>query len=263
MKYEVYRITNTVNNKKYIGITTQGILDRFRKHQVEANNGSERYLCKAFRKYGIESFKIEFLDNAESYEELLKKEIYYIGKEDTLAPNGYNMTLGGEGALGRKHTVEAKQKISEKRKGFKYSDEEKERIRQKSLEISYWKGKKLPEETRKKISESKKGKKLSEETKEKRKYIYENMKGENHPLWGVGHTEASKKKMSESKKGTGVVGYRAYNDKEEIIFKSLKDAVSFLGIKSHSALIKSSRDKTIYRGYYWERLKQDNHEPRR
>lgn len=256
MKFEVYCIINTINNKKYIGITTQGIYERFRKHKIEATSGSDRYLCKAFRKYGVDSFEIKLIDDsAKTFEELKKQEVAYISQFDTFIPNGYNMTIGGDGTMGRKHTDEAKKKISEKRKGFKYTDEEKEKIRKKSIEISYWKGKKLSEEARKKISDAKKGKKLSEETKEKRKYIYEAMKGENHPLYGVGHTEESKKKMSESKKGQGCVKYKAFNDKDEIIFDSLKDAVAFLGLKGHASLLKSVKNKTIYHGYYWEKVK--------
>lgn len=251
-KFEVYCITNTVNNKKYIGITTQGIYERFRKHKVEANNGSDRYLCKALRNYGAESFKIELVDDtASDYETLLKLEQYYIEKYDTFIPNGYNMTVGGEGTVGRKHTDEARKKISEKRKGYKYSDAEKERIRQKSLEVAYWKGKTMSDEARQKMSEAKKGKKLSEETKEKRKYIYEKMRGENHPLYGVGHTEESKKKMSEARKGLGGVKYKAYNDSDTIIFNSLKDAVSFLGLKGHSGIRKAVQKQTVYYGYYW------------
>ena len=255
MKFEVYCITNLITNRKYIGITTQGIEERFRKHKVEASNGSDRYLCKAMRKYGFNSFEIELIDNsASNYEELLKKEIFYINKFNTFIPNGYNMTIGGEGTVGRKHTIEARKKISIKRIGFKYTEEQKEMFRAKGKEIAYWEGKKMPKEARKKMSEAKKGKKLSEETKNKRKYIYEKMKGENHPLFGIGHSEESKRKMSISKKGQGAVKYKAYNDDTEIIFNSLKDALVFLGVKGHASLIKSERNKTIYKGYYWKKI---------
>ena len=65
MKFEVYKITNLKTNKIYIGITMQGIENRFKKHINEAMNGSDRYLCKSFRKYGIENFTIEEIEKCD------------------------------------------------------------------------------------------------------------------------------------------------------------------------------------------------------
>lgn len=248
--YEVYCITNTINNKKYIGITTQGIKERFRKHCNEAHNGSSRYLCKAIRKYGEEVFSVERVCYCEDMDQLLEKEIFYISNFNTFG-SGYNLTKGGEGSLGRKQTKITKCKISEKRKGFKYSQEQKEHFKIKGKEVSYWKGKKMTKEAREKMSESKKGKKLSEETKQKRKYIYEKNKGENHPLYNVGHSDCTKEKISKSKKGQGTKKYIAYNKSEKIEFKSLKDALVFLDIKGHSGILKSVKEKTLYKNYYW------------
>ena len=249
MKFEVYKITNLKTNKIYIGITMQGIENRFKKHINEAMNGSDRYLCKSFRKYGIENFKVELVDDKiNSYKELLEKEKYYIKKYNTLIPNGYNMTLGGEGSLGRPVKPENRLKMRNSRLGKKPWNKGKL-----GSQKGYWEGKTMSEEARMKMSLAKKGKKLSEETKAKRKYIYENMKGENHPLYGIGHKEESIKKMSENRKGKGTTGYRAYNDNEDILFDSLKDALVFLGIKGHSSLVKAERNKTIYKGYYWEK----------
>lgn len=250
MSFEVYCITNLITNKKYIGITTQGFENRFKKHINEAMNGSERYLCKSFRKYGIENFKVELIDNEiNSYKELLEKEIYYIEKYNSMMPNGYNMTLGGEGSLGRPMKQETREKMKKMKLGKTPWNKGKP-----GSQKGHWEGKKMPYEARLKMSIAKRGKKLSEETKKKRKYIYERMKGSNHPLYGVGHTEESKKKMSESKKGQGTTKYKAYNENATIVFNSLKEALLYLGVKGHSSLIKAERNKTIYKGYYWEKI---------
>lgn len=250
MKFEVYCITNNITGKKYIGITNQGVLVRFSKHCAEANGGSNRCLCKSIRKYGKDAFTVKCIDEANSFDEVLKKEIHYINIYGTLAPNGYNMTAGGEGSLGRILKPETILKMSKAKMGVEPWNKG-----LKGVQKGVWAGKKLPEEARRKMSEAKKGKKLSEETKAKRKYIYENMKGEKHPLYGVGHSEESRKKMSASKKGQGAMSYKAYNDQEERIFNSLSEVKEFLGIKGHSCLMKAIKNNTIYKTYYWEKLK--------
>lgn len=250
MKFEVYCITNNETNKKYIGITVQGIITRFAKHCYEASQGSNRYLCRAIRKYGVDAFKIEVIDECSNFEELKELEKYYIDKYNTLAPNGYNMTMGGDGALGRPLTEETREKMAAARRGKTPWNKG-----VKNSQVGHWKGKTMSQEARQKMSIAKKGKKLSEETKEKRKYIYEKMKGENHPLYGVGHSEESKAKMSKSKKGQGTMSYRAFNSDEEHIFNSLSEVKEFLGLKGHSSLQKAIREKSIYKNYYWEKLK--------
>ena len=252
MKYEVYCIINKINNKKYIGITIQGYKNRFKDHIKEAKANSDRYLCRAIRKYGENNFDIKVIDDKiNDYTELLEKEKYYISILKTLIPNGYNMTLGGEGTLGRPVKEITREKIRLSKIGNIPWNKGKL-----NSQKGYWKGKNMPDTARKKMSLAKKGKKLSDETKTKRKYIYEKMKGENHPLYCVGHTEESIKKISENRKGKGTNKYRAYNNNEEIIFNSLKEALKFLGVKGHSSLIKAERNKTIYKNYYWEKLRQ-------
>lgn len=69
----IYKITNTVNNKKYIGQSIN-IIDRWREHRQRASNGTE-YLYQAIRKYGIQNFVFEVLEEC-LIEDLNLKEKY-------------------------------------------------------------------------------------------------------------------------------------------------------------------------------------------
>lgn len=90
----VYKITNLVNNKVYIGITTTSIEKRWKEHKKEINNRKHSLYC-AFKKYGRENFSIEKIDTATSINELQQKEIEYINFFNSYK-NGYNMTHGGD-----------------------------------------------------------------------------------------------------------------------------------------------------------------------
>lgn len=92
MKGFIYKITNKVNNKSYIGQTRYTVEFRWRQHQHKKDN---TYFHNAIRKYGVENFIVEILEECD-YKDLDSKEIYYIAKYDTFN-NGYNMTFGGEG----------------------------------------------------------------------------------------------------------------------------------------------------------------------
>ena len=91
----VYKITNLINNKCYIGITTQKLKERWEGHLSRLRQGDTRHLYCSMRKYGVENFKIEPIDPAETLGELLEKEQFYIEQYNS-KNNGYNMTIGGE-----------------------------------------------------------------------------------------------------------------------------------------------------------------------
>ena len=95
----IYKITNLINGKEYIGQTSLSIQERFKQHIHDANKGyyNHRPLYNAFNKYGIENFIIEELEECD-FQEVNQKEIEYINKFDTYS-NGYNATLGGEGTV--------------------------------------------------------------------------------------------------------------------------------------------------------------------
>ena len=84
----IYLITNNINNRRYIGYTTKSLDVRWYKHCKSSEYGSNTYLHKAIRKYGPESFTIEFL--SEGFQD---EEVMFI---EDMNPE-YNMTKGGDG----------------------------------------------------------------------------------------------------------------------------------------------------------------------
>ena len=108
----VYRITNTVNNKIYIGITTKSINIRWKEHC-----GQGFLLYKSIKKYGQDNFKVEVVDTATCEQELQAKEVEWISNDNSMSPYGYNLTSGGE--LNKVHCESTRRKMSEAKKGNK------------------------------------------------------------------------------------------------------------------------------------------------
>ena len=210
-KYYIYRITNNINHKTYIGQHKY-----FKSLLVDDGYmGSGSYLRKAQKKYGIENFSKEIITIAMSRSEANVLEKYYIAKERKENTYGcYNIADGGQGGgqKGYHHTEEAKKRISETHKGRHVSEETKKKISDyfkgkphseetiKKISESLkgktpWnKGKHLSEEQKRKLSESHKGKKLGPRSKETKRKISEANKGKKR-------TTEQKRKMSEAHKG--------------------------------------------------------------
>lgn len=96
----IYKITNKTNNKCYIGQTIKIAEERWKEHQSHAfgkhPNDINKTLYRAIRKYGIENFTFEVLqDNIETFEQLDKAEIYWIDFYNSFI-KGYNETFGGQ-----------------------------------------------------------------------------------------------------------------------------------------------------------------------
>lgn len=90
----IYKITNIINNKIYIGQTVRKISIRFAEH-VKASEIDTLKLHLAIKKYGKENFKCEMIDTALSLDELNEKEAYWVSKYNSDI-DGYNMKPGGE-----------------------------------------------------------------------------------------------------------------------------------------------------------------------
>ena len=203
MKGIIYKYTSP-SNKVYIGQT----IHEHRRYMTHKRCYGDTKFCRSIRKYGFENFTYEVIftidneDRKRIKEKLDFMERYYIRKYDSFK-NGYNMTLGGDGGAGTKHTEEFKEKISERMKknnpawnmtdewrlhigysqrGKKMSQEfckkTSERMKNnnpmKNPEVAAkhaaaLKGKHLSEEHKKKISEYQKGKVVTDETKIKMK----------------------------------------------------------------------------------------------
>ena len=117
MKF-IYKISNLINGKIYIGKTTKSIESRFRAHVSEMkrfkrcliNNtdfGYNSRLYPAMLKYGTENFTIELVEEVSSDVNLEEREIYYIKKFNSCDLSiGYNISPGGLGGplfLGHHH----------------------------------------------------------------------------------------------------------------------------------------------------------------
>ena len=114
--YSLYKITNLINNKVYIGITNREPYIRFREHKRKS---STSFISKAIQKYGEENFTFEVLLTNVEDEKISLIECAYIKQYNSLLPNGYNADLGG--VEFRKHSQIVKDKISEKGKGINNS----------------------------------------------------------------------------------------------------------------------------------------------
>ena len=172
----VYIITNLINDKKYVGITTRTIEERFKEHIRSSNNEKYSFLInKSIKKYGKENFKIELVKELYSIteKELLFVESFYINKYDTLVDGrcGYNLLKYDSGHLIFSNDV--RKRMSESHKGEKnynfgkcYTKEEK--IKQSLSHVGKQIGKDNPffgkthtKETKELISSIHKGKSTS------------------------------------------------------------------------------------------------------
>lgn len=99
----IYKITNQINKKIYVGQTIGILSKRWREHCFQAKEGSKTYyLYQAMRKYGIENFDIEEIEEC-SNDELNERECYWIKYYNSFGEGGYNLTPGGYGADTLKH----------------------------------------------------------------------------------------------------------------------------------------------------------------
>lgn len=88
----IYKITNKVNGKIYIGQSIRPIEQRFQRHINDAvNNILDTHFARAIRKYGKENFYIELVETCDNQTELNLREQYWIRKYDSIN-NGYNET---------------------------------------------------------------------------------------------------------------------------------------------------------------------------
>ena len=155
MFYTIYKITNIINNKIYIG-----------KHQTldldDNYFGSGKALKEAIKKYGKDSFVKNILFVFDNEKDMNLKEKELITEEFVLRQDTYNMGIGGEGGphfKNKTHSEATKQIIKEKRKLQTITEQTK-------LKISN--NNKLTNKTRgEKVSLALKGRPKSEETKRK------------------------------------------------------------------------------------------------
>jgi len=142
--YKVYVHINKFNNKKYVGITKQDVKKRWQSGYGYYNKGKTNYFWNAIQKYGWDGFEHIVLENNLTHDEANDRERYYISLYNSNNLDyGYNLTLGGDGFLGQKRSIETREKISKKVKEYFKNNH------------GYWYGKKIPTESIEKQKDTK------------------------------------------------------------------------------------------------------------
>ena len=227
--YCVYIHTNEVNEKKYIGITCQKPEKRWANGYGYRKN---THFWNAIQKYGWDNFKHEiFYDNlTEKEAKLYEQWLIYLGNT-TNDKYGYNITEGGEGCIGYKHTEETKKLLSElakKKVGNKNPNYGNHKLAGKN-NPNY--GKHLSEEARKKISE-----KSKEKNRGKGNPMY-GKRGENNPNWNRG------KNVNQIDLNGNII--KVWNNRREAIQK----------YGNSIAVCLSGKTKTAY-GFIWRYIEE-------
>lgn len=223
----VYCAVNSLDRTKfYIGVTSKKLSARIVEHRGAASRTKENgYFQNAIRKHGFDVFNWYTLSKWDNYQSALNEEIRVI----KLTSATYNVTSGGEGAIGAVKSIETRKKISNANKGKKLSAETKEKLRIANT------GRMVSKKTREKISKNIKGRKHTDQTKKKISISHV----------GKSFSEETRKKMSASRIGnTNRVGKNHSNDtiqkmrnkntckpviciEDNLIFKSIREAARF------------------------------------
>jgi group I intron endonuclease len=190
----IYKITNLLGQKCYVGQTWQPMKDRFIQHACKNDSAK---LFHAMKKYGKDNFTIECLTIVSTQALADYYEIYFISKYSSNNRDvGYNISNGGKGV--GKHSSETKMKISVTLSGRKNGPCSKEhKANMSAAKIGHV----VSAETRSKISEANTGKLLSDEHIKNigightgLKYKMKDPETRNHNI-----SEAKKKKNAERK----------------------------------------------------------------
>lgn len=216
MKYYIYKIINTINGKSYVG-----------QHKIPLKNEPfRRYMGKgiairaAIKKYGKKNFSkeiLEYIDDDECHKTVSEREIFWIKKENTLYPNGYNLSPGGEGGCTKESAL--KGVLTKKAHGYKVS-----------------------KETRDKISKSKKGKTFSEEHK-KHLSEHHHFRTLHIIIFEDGHKIETYKSLSSIAKEFGISQNTLLRSSSKGEFKN---GIMLEGIKKEKYACCQNKDKSKY-----------------
>lgn len=256
MNYIVYKITNTINQKIYIGITTRSLSQRWAEHCKEARSNSQKAIHRAIRKYHVENFQKEIIDNSsQSLEELFLKEKGYIEQYNSFNnPQGYNCTSGGDFF---QMTSEERLKRAQRMLGCKHTEETKLKISQtKKLYPTI-----ITDEYRQKISQSSKGRIFTPESIEKRAKKLRGQKRTPEQKQKMGFknigrilTKEHRQKISQNNIGKGNKPFKMFLEGVDLgIFKNIDEFCSRYNLNAVSTskilrkLITSAKGYSGYR----------------
>lgn len=243
-KSGIYKITNKVNNKFYIG-SSVSVRARITNHRSQLNRGvhDNEHLQRAWNKYGAKNFKVELIKACKE-EELLYEEQKYLDKIKVGEnPDCYNIAKSAFApTLGRELSNETKRKIGIANKGKKHTEETKALLSEKHT------GKTLSKECRHKMSISRKGRVLTIETRKKI----------SNALTGIKRTEETRQRLRESHIGIEISPEQRKkmaegNYKKVIcittgeVFESLKEAAKVAEV-NYTGITNCCRGRQKYAG---------------
>ena len=229
----IYVFRNKVNGKMYVGQTQRTFAIRTKQHLSRRDT----YFDRALAKYGLDNFSYEIIDRGDTLEELNEKERYWIAECDCLWPKGYNLTIGGEGIIGYKHTEEQKRKMSEIQKGKGIG------------ENNNFYGQKHTVEAIAKMSNFQSARWTNEARKERSDNYKGKFDGIDNPFYGKEHKQISKDKMSKAKDSIKV---KVRNIDTGEVFESLALASRTHNVQvAHIKRVCRGQRKTCG-GYRWE-----------
>lgn len=221
--FHLYILTCKASGKKYVGITTRTVLERFKEHVASANKGRKNgAIHSALSKYGADAFHVQHVASSWSIEALEDLEQIMIKQECTLSPNGYNLTHGGR--FGKLHQA-ALDKASARMAGIRPHDNTINGV------IESWQD---PERRAARVAAIKSS--MTPEVRAKQ-----------------GMTQRGVKKSAAHVEGLRKARARAVECIDNgMTFSALVDAVTWLGKGHHSKIIKSCRSDYLRAyGYRW------------
>jgi group I intron endonuclease len=117
--FQAYLITCSVTERRYVGITSRSLKRRWAEHVYDAGAGrTGMAIGRAIAKHGRESFRIEALCCASSWDDICTVERLLIVQHGTRRPHGYNLSEGGEGPFGARRTAESVERSASKHRGL-------------------------------------------------------------------------------------------------------------------------------------------------
>lgn len=241
----IYKITNLKNNKKYIGQTIkERPADRYNQHKYLATHLQQEkgvsYLHRAMNKHGLENFSFEIIEQIDNTELNIRQQ-YWIQYYNSVIPNGYNITLGGDGTKGYSRQQTLEEKIKRQKSNKKYYEEHpevKKEISERTKQL--WENKQYREKV----------------TKGVQKFYQQHpdiFKGQNNPFYGKHHTQESLIKIKQAAKKRQLPIAQLDKDSLEIIkvYDGVKAAQAELQV-SHGWLSKAARQDKVAYGYRWK-----------
>jgi group I intron endonuclease len=196
----IYKATNLINGKVYVGKTISSLNQRKLEHLNAALKFRYNMIFhNAIRKYSIDNFKWEIIYECddELILNIMETMKIIVNHSHVSEGKGYNLTWGGEGLSGYKHTEETKKKMSKSHKLIMTNERRKE-ISEKL------KGHSVSQKTKTKLHDFNIGKKLTEEHKRKMSVSHKKYTGELNGFYGKNHTKEAKQKIGNAS--------RKYND---------------------------------------------------